>query len=210
MSAILNVSLPPPGRGESVRKYLPLVVVAWTLTLSSLLIRKYRYTHGMMVGLYVFIAASIFPFFENYHEKNSTTKNTTTAAATVTSITSSTAIESAFVAAALLTAFSQAVAMTTIVIIDATIIADVCCSAVSDGAGGNFGFRVGVFRRLCSWSPVILGTVSISLAWKKVITCWCDGHHDLFFNSGGVNKDGYNGRCGNNDGNGGGRQPIFV
>ena len=51
-----------------------------------------------MADFYVFVAASIFPFFENYHKKNSTTRTATAATDAVTSIASSTAIASAFVA----------------------------------------------------------------------------------------------------------------
>ena len=101
--------------------------------------------------------------------------------------------------------------MTTVVIVDAAIIAAVCCSTVSGRTGVNFGFRVGVFCLLCSWSRVILGAVSIYLAWNKVIMCLWDGCCDLFSNGGNVNKDRYNGGCGDNDGNGrGGAADIFV
>ena len=40
--------------------------------------------------------------------------------------------------------------------------------------------------------------------------CWCDGPHDLFYNSGNVNKYGYSGGCGDNDGNDGGGGRYFC
>ena len=100
--------------------------------------------------------------------------------------------------------------MTTVVIIDTTIISSVCYSAVSGDAGGNFDFRVGVFHQLFSWSRVILGAVAIYLDLKKVIMCWCNSRHDLFSNSGDVNKDGYSGGYGDNDGNGRGGRVVFL
>ena len=99
--------------------------------------------------------------------------------------------------------------MTTAVLVDAIVIASICCSAVSGSAGRNFVFRVGVFCRICSWSRLILGTVVIYLDWNKVILCWFDDCCNLFSNRNNVNKDRYSSGCGNSDGNGAGGGNIF-